>query len=211
MARRGFASARSVLSRHDQNALVDDSDADPGWRLTWRSLLFLFPGYLRMSLKRPQQDRDGLETAREVWLSFVGALLLFGVVILLVVPGSESSSAGPAVLVLLIITGVCLVAEGRVLARPLACTDLRALAGSFRTRYFLAIALSEAIALGAFVATFLTGNWWVYWTFLPVALGGFARLAPTSAHLEAQQEELRMQGCPLSLIRALRSPPAASP
>jgi len=185
---------------------VDAPDTDPGWRFSWRSLLFLVPGYLRIGLWR-SHDRDGLTTTREVWMSFVGALLLFGVVILLVIPGTEVSSPGPAVVALIAVSAGCLFAEDRALARPLSCGDLAGLAASYRTRYFLAIALSEAIALFAFVATFVTGQWWLYWVFLPVALFGFMRLAPTRAHLELAQEQLRLQGCSLSLVRALRQMP----
>jgi hypothetical protein len=91
--------------------------------------------------------------------------------------------------------------------RPLDCSDPAALAVSYRSRFFLQTAFSQAIALFAFVATFIVGQWWIYWLFVPFALAGSIRSAPTAGHLKAEHERLRLAGCDLSLVRALRSPP----
>jgi hypothetical protein len=48
----------------------------------------------------------------------------------------------------------------------------------------------------------------VYWAFVPFALLGNVRAAPTRRNLAADQEKLRNGGCSLSLIRALRTPTA---
>jgi hypothetical protein len=62
--------------------------------------------------------------------------------------------------------------------------------------------------LVAFVASIVSGRWWVYWAFVPFALLGNVRAAPTRRNLAADQEKLRNGGCSLSLIRALRTPTA---
>jgi hypothetical protein len=188
----------------------DDPEDDPGWKPTPRMFLFILPGYLRFHHRpRAGEPVDGLETIRQVWLSFVSGAVLFAVVVLVVVPGTETKPLGGWIAGLAIVTLACVVALDVVGRRELVGADLAGLALSFRTRFFLLAALAEAIALFAFVATFVTGVWWVYWLFLPFTLYGYARAAPTAGHLRDEQQRLRDRGSSLSLVAALRGTPPA--
>lgn len=169
-----------------------------------RMLLFLVPGYLQ-STTRHGDKRDGLELTRQVWMSFTSALILIGVVVLFIAT-TPTGSGTPWAVGLAVATVVLHAAVTWALSKPLSCADLAALAGSYRTRFFLTLAFSQAIALLAFVAAVVVGRWSVYWAFVPFALIGNMRAAPTRAHLAAEQEKLRSSGCSLSLVRALRTP-----
>jgi hypothetical protein len=172
-------------------------------------LLFLVPGYLRFAVNRRAKGGDGLEMLRQVWASFAAALLLIGVVALVIAPGLSRASATPWLPALAVATTALLAAEHWALERPLVCTDLPALAASYRSRFFLAVAFSEAVALFAFVGTVVTGRSRLYWLFLPFSLLGHFRTAPTPGRLRRAQDGLSLQGCPLSLVRALRTPSAS--
>ena len=183
-----------------------EPDDDPGWELSPRTLLFLWPGYLRLRARRAQRAGDGLAVIRQVWISFAAALLLIGAVSAAVAPTLPKTSATPWVALLAVVAIGATAAESWALARPLRCESLVALSATFRTRFFLAIAFSESVALFGFVATINTGRWWLYFLGLPVGLIGHLRAAPTRGNLEAAQDDLRAKGCGLSLVRALRTP-----
>jgi hypothetical protein len=166
--------------------------------------LFLIPGYIRYAT-RTGASQAVLETVRQAWLAFFSSLFVYGLVIALVVPGSVEHSATPWVAALSVLTIGCLIAEEIVGRRLLDVNDPDRLAGAYRVRFFLQVALSILIALAAFVATFVTGQWWVYWLFLPFALFGLWRAAPTKAHLLREDEQLRAAGCAVSLTGVLRN------
>jgi hypothetical protein len=90
-----------------------------------------------------------------------------------------------------------------VWGRPLDCGSDAALAASYRTRFFLRIAL----ALLGFVGFLLTGNPAVYPIGAAFTVVGFARLAPTAGNLARDQQELGRTGCPRRLVAALREVP----
>jgi hypothetical protein len=91
--------------------------------------------------------------------------------------------------------------------RPLVCTDDVALAGSYRTRFFVRVAFAETAALFGFVGFFIASVWWVYPAGAAITLIGFARAAPTRAKLRRDQERLNEQSCFRSLVTALCGPP----
>jgi hypothetical protein len=190
----------------DLAMVVDNPDEDPGWRMSPRLLLLLVPGYLTYALRRRRSAdlQDGLSLLREVWVSFTTAMILFGVVLVFAVGSAPTRPAGGWVVGLAVVAGLCLGAQARFGRRALNCNNLASLAESYRTRFFLRTAFAELIALCAFVATFLVGEWWLYWMYLPFALYGFALNAPTPARVRAEQQQLALAGCQLSLVRALR-------
>jgi hypothetical protein len=145
---------------------------------------------------------------RDVWLRSSVAILLIGAVALPVAGGARTQPAAGWVAELMVASVLCLVAAEVFGRRPLDCSDLAALAARYRGRFFLRAAFSQGIALLAFITTLIVGQWWIYWLFLPFALFGIGRNAPTAGHLEVEQERLRLAGCDLSLIRALRSSPS---
>jgi hypothetical protein len=128
-----------------------------------------------------------------VWLSFTVAILALGVVGLLT-GGASTQPVGVWIAFLAVVSVVCLLASEVFGRRPLDCSDLAALAASYRSRFFLRTAFSEAIALFAFVATLIVGQWWIYWLFVPFTLFGFGQNAPTTGRVRAEQERLRLQG-----------------
>ena len=147
---------------------------------------------------------DGLGSMRLLWISFFLFVPAAGVVATVVVSGEPETSTFIWTLVLTAAPVSLLAGQALVLSRPLDCSDPATLAASYRTRFFVAMALAEAIALLAFVATIATARWWVFWLAYPFAAYGQWRDAPTAAHLESDQEQLKLSGCSLSLVGALR-------
>ena len=184
-------------------------EEDPGWgSVKARMLVFLVPGYLRFfSQKGGLRDGDALVMLRQLWLTFLSAIILFGVVVVFVVPGATERPAAPWAVAIVIGGLVSLAATWAIGRRRLQCQGESELATSYRTRFFLRMAVSESVALFAFVACFLAGHWWLYWIGAAFTLVGFWWNAPTRAHLLADQEELALAGCGQSLMRALRGSP----
>lgn len=183
-------------------------DDDPGWPWGPRLLLYLMPGYMRFfGRHRGDQSRDGLVVHREVWLALTSGIVLFGVVVTLLRPGPQTGQPLPWAL------GICLAA---VLAlgviavldrrQPLDCADAARLATSYRTRFFVRMALSDSVALFAFVSAFVGARWWLYWLAAAFTLSVFARNAPTRQRLAADQQALSAHGCAHDLVQALRRP-----
>ena len=183
----------------------DDLDEDPGWRLSPRMLLYMVPGYLGYETRRGGNARhDGLETIRQVFLTFSFTIVLFGLVLVAVVHGEEKAPAGPWIIGVAIASALSLGAEEVVGRRRLDCADPITLGTTYRAHFFTRIAIAMSIALLAFVGAMTVSEWWLYWMFLPFALGGLARAAPTRGHLASDQDQLYADGCHLSLVRALR-------
>lgn len=186
--------------------MTDDTgerwDEDPGWPLGWRVLILIVPGMLQHQIR--QARGDGLLMLRNVFASFVLAIVMFGVV-LIFIPVPLQVSPWPWLFAVLVIAAVSITAS-KVFERPLDCTSDASLAGSYRTRFFLRIAFAEAIALFAFVFYFLTGPLWIYYVGAAIALARMLPQAPTSAALVRDQDDLTARGCSRSLVSALRHP-----
>ena len=97
------------------------------------------------------------------------------------------------------------------LHRPLDCTSDLTLAGTYRVRFFLRIALAELPALAGFAATLVVHTWWIYPVGVAVSVPGFVRAAPSARNLAKDQAELEASGCSLSVIAALANPPPRYP
>jgi hypothetical protein len=182
---------------------------DPGWRGSWRGFAWMFvPG---AAARRPDRlGPDGLSALRALFVSFSAALVMFGVVlVVLAATGSLTGgdvSTGTASAVVAVV-GTAQVTAGAVIRRPFDCSDDESLAASYRTRFFLRLAFSESAALTGFVASFLAGSVVPYLVGVALAAVGFARLAPTQANLQADQERLATEGCGRSLVAALMTTP----
>lgn len=167
----------------------------------------LVPGW-GLQLRKSGGRTDGLVLVRGAFVSFVGAFGLIGIVVWMLEANTSlkgSVSATPASIAVAVI-GLASVA-GSALGRPLACEDDARLAKSYTQRLFLRIALAEAAALAGFVGYLVTGSWGIYVLGAFFTALGFARLAPTTAHLRADEERLRDAGCARSLVAALRENP----
>lgn len=160
---------------------------DPGWRP-------------RLAGGTP----DGLLVLRSMFVSFCGGIVLIGVVTVLLVADVDGDLPPALGVMLTAAAGVVAQLVGRSVDRPLDCSSDGALAGSYRNRFFLRLAFAESTALVGFVLSILSGSVLPYLVGMLGTLAGFARLAPTAAHLEADQQELTAGGCGRSLVAALR-------
>jgi hypothetical protein len=180
---------------------------DPGWPRPLSLLVFMLPGGLRSRVRR--SDGDGLVLLRQVIVSFSVAIVLLGVVFPFV-----RGRSGPVLpwLAVLAVLAVAVTAIVWRFERPLDCSSQAALAGSYRTRFFLRVAFAETVALFAFVFAFIGGPGWIYYAGAAFTLIRFwTGIAPTRSVLAREQDALKTRGSDLSLIVALRSePPSAA-
>ncbi|MCU1380429.1 MAG: hypothetical protein JWN29_3412 [Acidimicrobiales bacterium] len=177
---------------------------DPGWGSPKDVLLGLLPFGPMMRIGRATQRPPDLVTLRAIFLSFITAIVLIGVVVLLLVPGMEPSVSGTTAALTVLALGVAGQVASGLIARPLDCTSPTTLATSYRTRFFLRLAFAESAALMGFVGANLSANLTVYLVGAAITAVGFTRLAPTAANLGRDQEELAGRGCRGSLIAALQ-------
>lgn len=178
-------------------------DEDPGWSISWRSIgAVVVPGMLARTTRRAGDGVDHLVMLRQLFLSFVFAVLAFGLVLVFLYSGPVSDPL--AVMPLLVgLVGVSCLGAQRVFSRPLDLTSPATLAGSYRTRFFLRMALGETPALFGFVGFFVY-DWWLYPLGLAFTAVGFAYAAPSARNLAADQERIDAEGSGLRLIPSLR-------
>ena len=173
---------------------------DPGWR---PSLIVLIP-YWALIARRKR--RDPITTLRILFLAYVIALALYGVVLLFVEPFRSAHNGLGWAIGIGALALANLVLVGRI-ERPLSCDSEAALGGSYRTRLFIRLAFAESTALLGFVAAFLIDGNWIYFFALLCSIPAFIRLAPTKLAFVRDQDELTGRGCALSLIEAIRRTP----
>jgi F0F1-type ATP synthase membrane subunit c/vacuolar-type H+-ATPase subunit K len=178
---------------------------DPGWPKWWNQLrLLLIP--TRSSLASVS---DGLVLLRGLFLRFCYAIALIGVVRVILGDLSKGDSKPGLALVVVVAAGVgCLVVQSFVGA-PLDCTSDDKLASSYRSRFFLRVAFSEAPAMIGFAVSISFGPLWIYFVGASFAAVGFIRVAPSKAHLAADQRKLSLARCGRRLVPALRAMTAA--
>ncbi|MGK2948727.1 MAG: hypothetical protein ACSLFP_09145 [Acidimicrobiales bacterium] len=154
-----------------------------------------------------------LQSLRLVLGSFVVALLLIGLVTLMVVDSIDDGDGGLSTGVAaagIVAFGVASLLLVRVVEPRLDCTSDGSLLGTYRTRFFLRLAMAEAVALLGFVAVFLTGDAWLYPFGGAFTTVGFLRAAPTERNLERDEETLNEQGCGRSLRELLEWRPGSA-
>ena len=104
------------------------------------------------------------------------------------------------------------VVAGDAAEKPLDCASDTALAGAYRTRFFLRIALAESVGLFGFTFAFIGGGKWLYYAGAAFTLFRFwTHAAPTRSALVRDQEDLNASGCGRSLVAALRGSSAFGP
>lgn len=190
--------------------MLDDND--PGWPVRKELLLALVPGVAQIFLRRRlDKTANPLALLRQVFMSFCLAIVGFGVVLAFLWPSQSKEAASPGLAIGLVVLGAAAGIAGRLIEKPLLCTDDRSLAWSYRVRFFLRIAFAESAALFGFVGFFIASEWWVYPAGAAIAFVGFARAAPTRARLRRDQERLNERGCFRSLVAALTGPPPTPP
>jgi F0F1-type ATP synthase membrane subunit c/vacuolar-type H+-ATPase subunit K len=181
----------------------EHADDDPGWPSIGLILLALAPGFGMQVLKRRTQGEPIL-MLRSVFLSFSGALVLFGVVLAFIGNNQGPTHVMPF-LAILAVGAAFNVFAVRYGVKPLDCSSSPALAKSYRSRFFLVIAYTESVALFGFVFAFIGGPTWIYYVGAAFALFRFWTVVPpTRAGLQRDQDALNARGCELSLVAALR-------
>jgi hypothetical protein len=212
-----------MLSAETKGGLRDSPMAmgnpadDPGWRPALRGIWWamLIPGQLASQQRRASQAGvNGLTILRRVFVSFAFALALIGVVVVVLSSTTKLNShpmSADAVLVAIAIIGAAALILPRNIERQLDCSDDGHLAGSYRTRFFLRVAFSQAVSLVGFAGFILTNAGWLYAVGAAFTAFGYCRLAPTAANLARDQVTLVETGCGRSLIRALAALPPSDP
>lgn len=193
---------------------------DPGWSYAlrgWWLVLLPFPlgVLLRRFSRRAERQATMLELTRALFVSFAGAFLLIGFVVVILARASSLTAnrivgLSPMAVAVVTVGATCLAAPSWI-ERPLDCSDDARLVASYRVRFFLRLAFAEATVLLGFVGFLLTGRWWMYPLGGAFAAAGLVRLAPTAGNLATDQEELRAVGCSRSLLGAMTIPPSPSP
>ncbi|MHB8465493.1 MAG: hypothetical protein ACYDH6_24485 [Acidimicrobiales bacterium] len=190
---------------------------DPGWGYVLRGawlILVPFPARLLLGRRlgrRAHGHPSVLESIRLLFVNFVGALAMVGMVVGVLTQSSTVSrnrtiDAVPAAVVLALI-GVASAAAPPRIEHDLDCSSAGRLLASYRIRFFLRVAFAEAPALFGFVGFIGTGRWWMYPLGLVFAAVGLLRLAPTATNLGKDQRALDLAGCRRSLLRVLTIAP----
>lgn len=181
---------------------------DPGWSNIAKSALWgLVPG---IGMRRAQRA-GGIEALRAVFVSFVFAVLLFGVVLAFLplkraAPGWSGAGALAVVGVVGVACASVAVAVAVVLHRkPLDTASVATLSQSYRKNFFVKIAFAEVVTLTAFVLSFLAASHLVYPFGLAFTLVGFGIVAPGRRDVRRRREQLR--GTDLDFLVALRDVP----
>ena len=165
---------------------IDDllGDQDPGWAM--------------------RSGPDGLVTLRYVFAAFVVAVLVIAAPAVILRDRAVGVTS-PALSVLIIaVAGVAALGAQRLIAPRLDCTTEETLAATYRSRFFLRLALAESPALIAFAVAISLGPWWVYFVGLAFALVGLWYAAPTKGRLNHDQRQLDNGGCAHRLVPAIR-------
>ncbi|MGH9277772.1 MAG: hypothetical protein ACRD12_06645 [Acidimicrobiales bacterium] len=161
----------------------------------------------------PDDDRrrqlgpgDGLTALRGLFLAFLGAFVLIGVVVAIQAATDDRAPGRvtPLVVVVVAVVGVVSLVASRVVGQPLLGETEPELAEAFRRRFFLRVALAESAALAGFARFMVSDAGWVYAVGAAFSLVGFAWLAPSARHLAREEEDLCRRGCTLSVTSALR-------
>lgn len=197
--------SNAVADRDDQSASAAD-DAAPGGGTSdagWRKAVPIAVPTLGWFVSRG--DLDALTGLRAVYLSFLSALGLIGLVVAILAPDIDGTMSPWPVAVGVVGLGGALLVGGAKIERPLDCSSDTALLGSYRTRFLLRVAFAEIGALLGFVGFILSGNGWIYPVGLAVSVVGFVRLAPTTTHLNADQRLLTSSGCTRDLVGLLQT------
>jgi hypothetical protein len=146
-------------------------------------------------------NTSGLYLLRQVFLSFSMSLILIAIVVPFLAQPANSSLLS---LGFLAVSAVVSVVVTNKMEKPLDCASRLALAGSYRTRFFLRTAFANVVAWLAFVFALTGAPIWVFFVGIAFTeLRLWTVCAPTRSALAADQRMLDERGCYLSLVSAL--------
>jgi hypothetical protein len=186
----------------DASVTPREPTPDPGWGGIKHILLFMLPGGAQLA----KRQADALVATREIFVSFCTALALFGVVLVFLgFDGTRSQISDVVAAGIVVVIGVATLALRMVFGnRSLDCAGVVQLRTSYRSRFFLRMAIAEVAALCGFVLTFMAEASWLYFVGAAFTAVGFAAAAPTRRQLARDQARLTATGCSLDLVAAIR-------
>lgn len=177
-----------------------------GVRSVGQALAFAFIPFALFFRARARDGEPRIVVIRTVFVAFIGALLLFAVVLMFMHPLVSRQPVPVVVYALLAVGAVSLSFIPWMKRRLLnCCGPPDELAQTYASTFFLGIAFAESPALLAFVATFLAEALWPYLVGMAVSFVGFGTLAPTATRIGRLDDSLSARGCPHSLRAGLFS------
>jgi hypothetical protein len=161
---------------------------------------------MRRARKLASEGGDGLIALRRLFVTFACALIVIGVVVAMLAAsgGADADVDLGWAIAGVIAYGFVALTMVRFFRPRLDCTNEETISTSYRTRFFLRLAFSQAAALTGFVGFVLTWNPLPYAIGLGFAAVGFSILAPTAANLARDQTTLTLAGCGRNLVADLR-------
>lgn len=172
---------------------------DPGWGAAFRAALVPMKGARML-----KGGAAALLVMRVLWVTFVVAVLLLGVVVAVVaaeLPGGgiDGRLAAGGVVVI----GLFLQIAAGSFVPAVAGSTVDEVRDAAQRSFFLRVALAEPAALLGFLGFALSGNGGVYVAGAIVSLAGLSDAAPNRRWLERGQEQLRASGSSVDLTDAL--------
>lgn len=178
---------------------------DPGWSGVWPSALW---GLIPMIGLHHVRRTRGIEPLRATFVAYMAGVVLFAIPLAFVALHHASGATTTACVGAVLVAGVvCIAAITMFQRRPLDASSPATLADTFRSNFFLKLALAEFIALVGFTLTFVSGRFVVYPVAVALSLVAFAVAAPTRADITRRQHEIGVSGSPLDLLQVLQTEP----
>lgn len=175
-------------------------DVDPGWASAASfALRWVVPGARRRS------SASGLTIVRGFFLRFTVGIGLAGVAVAVAEATAVDLGSAPEPLVAAVVAALGLgsLLLPRLVDQPLPCDSESALEAAYRQRFFRDMGSGEMAAFVGFAGFMISSAGWLYAVGALFAVFAFARAAPTTRHLGQEERELRLRGCPSSLVSAL--------
>ena len=175
---------------------------DPGWKSAFLGGLFiLIPGF---GARRTMKSSNGLVVMRQLWCTFISAMLLIGVVVIFVDRQLEDGGMdGRLVAGFVVVIGVVTQLAGFGFLPAISGKNTNAVRSSAQARFFLRIALAEVPAFVGFFGFILTTNPWVYAAGFAIGFAGMLDARPSAAWIDRGQQQLQADGSDVSLLAAL--------
>ncbi len=181
---------------------MNDGVEDPGWAPVIRKLpLLLVPvvGMFRLT-----KETNGLLAMRILWVVFVNAIVLIGVVV--VILGDEFEGGVDSSVALAATAGVGVLAQllgPRFVSEP-DVSSAQAFVPSLQRWFFSRVAFAEVAALFGFVMFVLSTSRLVYLVGAVISLAGMIDAAPTRGRLAALQRRADAEGSRIDVSAALQ-------
>jgi hypothetical protein len=187
------------------------SEEDPGWKPALKAAGSAFIPFAGLKLAQRSGRGEGLLVVdRKILIALATAQLLFVIAFSFICPW-DGGEEGMAPWIVVGVGLICLVTDVWLMRRRWTIpseVSPKGLAGAYRTRMFIGIAIAELPALLSIVTTFVIQNsLWLIVLGAAFTLAGLWIVAPSSTNIARDQGRLREQGSTLDLTRALNTVP----